>query len=112
MASQIPATIGSWLRACCRHRSARTLQAASGSDIARERLIFPGVGAFGQAMDILRQRSYTQALKEYVLVRARGWVGGGGGRPRARYQRTAPPAPLPPLAWHAQAARRQRVAPR
>lgn len=39
----------------------------SAADIAgAERLVFPGVGAFGQAMQILEQRGYTQALKDYI----------------------------------------------
>ena len=33
-----------------------------------ERLIFPGVGAFGQAMEILEKRRYTDPLKEYILA--------------------------------------------
>jgi len=38
-------------------------------DIANaERLVFPGVGTFGQAMTILQQRGYTQALKDYILA--------------------------------------------
>jgi len=37
------------------------------SDISNaDRLIFPGVGAFGQAMDILRKRGYVDALKDYI----------------------------------------------
>ncbi|EFN59230.1 hypothetical protein CHLNCDRAFT_55988 [Chlorella variabilis] len=37
------------------------------ADIANaDKLIFPGVGAFGQAMTILEQRGYTQALKDYI----------------------------------------------
>ena len=35
---------------------------------AAERLVFPGVGAFGQAMDILKQRDYTQALRDYIAA--------------------------------------------
>ncbi|KAL4524632.1 hypothetical protein Ndes2526A_g06748 [Nannochloris sp. 'desiccata'] len=38
-------------------------------DIANaQRLIFPGVGAFGQAREILEKRGYTQALKDYILA--------------------------------------------
>ena len=41
----------------------------SAADIASaERLVFPGVGAFGQAMDILQQRDYLGALKDYILA--------------------------------------------
>ena len=61
---------------------AHASQVESAADIASaERLIFPGVGAFGQAMDILRQRGYTQALRDYVLVRDHAV--GRGGEPRA-----------------------------
>jgi glutamine amidotransferase/cyclase len=43
------------------------MQVESAADIAAaDKLIFPGVGAFGQAMEILRQRGYTQALKDYI----------------------------------------------
>ena len=42
-------------------------QVESAADIATaNKLIFPGVGAFGQAMKILEQRGYTQALKGYI----------------------------------------------
>jgi len=45
------------------------VQVASPEDIANaERLVFPGVGAFGQAMAILQERGYTQALKDYILA--------------------------------------------
>lgn len=53
----------------------------SAADIAgAERLVFPGVGAFGQAMQILEQRGYTQALKDYIQVGVKGGGGGGGTR--------------------------------
>lgn len=43
------------------------VQVESSRDIAEaECLVFPGVGAFGQAMDILQQRDYGKALKEYI----------------------------------------------
>ena len=43
------------------------VQVESSADIASaDRLIFPGVGAVGQAMEILQQRGYTQALKDYI----------------------------------------------
>ena len=32
-----------------------------------EKLIFPGVGAFGQAMEILKQRDFLNPLKDYIL---------------------------------------------
>jgi glutamine amidotransferase/cyclase len=39
------------------------------SDItAADRLIFPGVGAFGQAMKILKERGYTEALTDYIMA--------------------------------------------
>ena len=45
------------------------VQVESAADIAgAKRLIFPGVGAFGQAMDILRSKDYTAALKDYIQV--------------------------------------------
>lgn len=53
------------------------LQVEKASDIANaERLVFPGVGAFGQAMKILQERGYTQALKDYIQAR---WGGGAAG---------------------------------
>ena len=40
----------------------------SPKDIASaQKLIFPGVGAFGQAMEILKQREFLEPLKEYIL---------------------------------------------
>uniref|UniRef100_A0A383VTI8 Imidazole glycerol phosphate synthase hisHF n=2 Tax=Tetradesmus obliquus TaxID=3088 RepID=A0A383VTI8_TETOB len=37
------------------------------SDItAADKLIFPGVGAFGQAMDVLQQKDYVQPLVDYI----------------------------------------------
>ena len=51
-------------------------QVESTADIVNaKRLIFPGVGAFGQAMDILQQRGYTQALKDYIQVGGGRWGG-------------------------------------
>ncbi|KAI3433306.1 hypothetical protein D9Q98_003124 [Chlorella vulgaris] len=39
----------------------------SAADItSADKLIFPGVGAFGAAMESLEQQGYTQALKEYI----------------------------------------------
>ncbi len=44
-------------------------QVESPLDIANaERLMFPGVGAFGQAMEILEKRGYTQALRDYIAA--------------------------------------------
>lgn len=34
-----------------------------------ERLVFPGVGSFGQAMTILKQKGMIEPLKEYLMVR-------------------------------------------
>ena len=31
-----------------------------------EKLIFPGVGAFEQAMGVLRSKEYTEPLREYI----------------------------------------------
>lgn len=36
---------------------------------AASRLIFPGVGAYGQAMDRLKHLGYVEALKDYIQVR-------------------------------------------
>lgn len=47
----------------------RPLQVETAADIAAaDKLVFPGVGAFGRAMEILEARGYTQALKDYVAV--------------------------------------------
>lgn len=35
--------------------------------MAAQKLIFPGVGAFGQAMDILKKKGYLDPLREYIL---------------------------------------------
>ncbi len=41
------------------------------SDIqTAERLVFPGVGAFGQAMNILKKKGLIEPLKEYLKVSA------------------------------------------
>lgn len=40
---------------------------ASGSDIMRaEKLIFPGVGAFGHMMEMLHQKGFVEPLKQYL----------------------------------------------
>jgi hypothetical protein len=36
---------------------------------AAPRLVFPGVGAFGAAMKVLKERGYVQPLRDYVQVR-------------------------------------------
>ncbi len=39
------------------------------ADIAKaDKLIFPGVGSFGQAMTILQKKGMTEALKDYIKV--------------------------------------------
>ena len=39
------------------------------SDIASaSKLVFPGVGSFGQAAAVLRQRGYVEPLVEYIQV--------------------------------------------
>ncbi len=43
------------------------LQVSSPKDImGAEKLIFPGVGAFEQAMGVLRSKEYTEPLREYI----------------------------------------------
>ena len=34
--------------------------------VAAERLVFPGVGAFGSAMDVLNRTGMADALREYI----------------------------------------------
>lgn len=42
-------------------------------DVSRaSRLIFPGVGAYGQAMERLKHLGYVEALKDYIQVAANG----------------------------------------
>jgi glutamine amidotransferase/cyclase len=46
------------------------LQVEKPSDItAAGKLIFPGVGSFGQAMDVLKKRDYIQPLIDYIQAR-------------------------------------------
>jgi len=46
-----------------------TVQVGKPSDIlAADKLLFPGVGAYEQAMGALKERGYIDALKEYVQV--------------------------------------------
>lgn len=33
-----------------------------------KKLLFPGVGSYGQAMDVLVERGYVEPLKEYIQV--------------------------------------------
>lgn len=45
------------------------LQVESAKDIINaEKLLFPGVGSYGQAMDVLLMRGYVDALKEHIAV--------------------------------------------
>jgi glutamine amidotransferase/cyclase len=49
------------------------LQVEKPSDItAADKLIFPGVGSFGQAVEVLQKRDYAQPLVEYIEVREVG----------------------------------------
>jgi len=56
--------------ACVAHKpnsEALDVQVTTPQDILNaDRLIFPGVGAFGQAMEILNQRGFSEPLKEYI----------------------------------------------
>ncbi len=46
------------------------VQVTKPSDItSADKLIFPGVGTYGQAMSILKQQGMVDALRDYVLVR-------------------------------------------
>lgn len=63
------------------------MQVEKPSDIAAaDRLLFPGVGSFGQAMSILKQRDLVKPLTDYIQV----CVWGGG---------SAVWALLPGLCW-------------
>lgn len=45
-------------------------QVSTAADImSAERLIFPGVGAFEQAMGVLSRKDFTEPLREYIQVR-------------------------------------------
>lgn len=45
------------------------MQVENAADITNaDRLVFPGVGAYGQAMERLKQLGYTEALKDYIQV--------------------------------------------
>ena len=51
------------------HEHSGTWQVEKVGDIAQaDRLIFPGVGSYGQAMERLKQLGYTDALKDYIQV--------------------------------------------
>lgn len=52
-----------------------SLQVEKPSDIlTAERLVFPGVGTYGQAMRILSKQGMIQPLKEYLQVWAKMWA--------------------------------------
>lgn len=66
------------------------LQVTSVKDIENaSRIIFPGVGAIGQAGDSVKRMGYREALIDYIKV---GGGGPGGGRRRG-------PARCPPRRW-------------
>jgi imidazole glycerol-phosphate synthase len=45
------------------------LQVNSVADISNaERLVFPGVGAFEQAMGVLKKKGYIEPLRDYIQV--------------------------------------------
>ncbi len=52
------------------------MQVETAADIAKaDKLIFPGVGSYGQAMTALgKMPGFTEALKEYILVRPPAWL--------------------------------------
>ena len=54
------------------HRTASTFsQVQHVDDISKaSRLIFPGVGAYGQAMERLKHLGYVEALRDYIQVAA------------------------------------------
>jgi imidazoleglycerol phosphate synthase glutamine amidotransferase subunit HisH len=63
--------------AACLH----DLQVESVSDIvSAEKLIFPGVGAFGSAMEILQQRGYTQVRLWHLVCGSQELLVTGIGR--------------------------------
>ena len=39
------------------------------------KLVFPGVGAFGQAMDVLKKKGYDEALREYIVNQDKPFFG-------------------------------------
>ena len=53
--------INPWHLICLQVQHVNDISAAS-------RLIFPGVGAYGQAMDRLQHLGYVEALKDYIQV--------------------------------------------
>ena len=58
--------------------------------MAAEKLIFPGVGAFEQAMGVLRSKAYTEPLKDYIQVEfPRNFLDGTNQDVRSRNWRNA-----------------------
>jgi glutamine amidotransferase/cyclase len=58
------------VRNAIRHLGYTVRDVASPADLAAApRLVFPGVGAFGTAMEVLRAKGYVQPLKDYVQAR-------------------------------------------
>ena len=58
------------VRNAIRHLGYTVRDVASPADLAASpRLVFPGVGAFGTAMEVLRAQGYVQPLKDYVQAR-------------------------------------------
>ena len=46
------------------------VQVESANDIlTAKKLLFPGVGSYGQAMDVLIKKGYVEPLKQYIAVR-------------------------------------------
>jgi imidazoleglycerol phosphate synthase glutamine amidotransferase subunit HisH len=46
------------------------VQVNSPNDILNaKKLLFPGVGSYGQAMNELRKQGYVEALKDYIQAR-------------------------------------------
>lgn len=72
---QVVACVSGCRKSLCVHPllAVPAAQVESAADIAAaDKLVFPGVGAFGQAMHILQQRGYVEALRDYIHVRRGG----------------------------------------
>lgn len=51
------------------HSCSSHWQVEKPSDItAADKLIFPGVGSFGQAIEVLQKKDYTKPLVDYIQV--------------------------------------------
>jgi glutamine amidotransferase/cyclase len=60
------------VRNAIRHLGYTVRDVQGPEDIARaNRLLFPGVGAFGTAMEVLTAKGYVGPLKEYIQARTR-----------------------------------------